>query len=66
MNSKRKIPQVCNPYPLKEGISHGISPSDATVVDQEIARLKAIDDERERVHKKKMKGIDFLSVPERI
>ena len=26
------------------------------MVDQEIARLKAIDDERERVHKKKMKG----------
>jgi len=66
MNSKLKIPQVCNPYPLKEGISHEISPTDATIVDQEIARLKVIDDERERVHKKKMKGTDFLSLPERI
>jgi hypothetical protein len=26
------------------------------LVDQEIARLRAIDDERERAHKKKMKG----------
>jgi len=32
------------------------NPTDATLVDQEIARLRAIDDERERAHKKKMKG----------
>jgi len=39
------------------------NPPDATVVDQEIARLKVIDDERERVHKKKMKG--FLNKAEK-
>jgi len=39
------------------------NPSDATLVDQEIARLRAIDDERERVHKKKMKG--FLNKAEK-
>jgi tetratricopeptide (TPR) repeat protein len=39
------------------------NPPDTTVVDQEIARLKAIDDERERVHKKKMKG--FLNKAEK-
>jgi len=39
------------------------NPSDAALVDQEIARLKAIDDEREKVHKKKMKG--FLNKAEK-
>ncbi|KAF8899930.1 hypothetical protein CPB84DRAFT_1825204 [Gymnopilus junonius] len=39
------------------------NPSDVTLVDQELARLKAIDDERERVHKKKMKG--FLNKAEK-
>jgi hypothetical protein len=31
--------------------------ADATVVDQEIARLRVIDDERERAHRKKLKGM---------
>ncbi|RXW18131.1 hypothetical protein EST38_g7712 [Candolleomyces aberdarensis] len=35
------------------------NPSDATVVDQEVARLRVIDEERERAHRKKLKG--FLS-----
>jgi len=39
------------------------NPSDATLVDQEIARLRAIDDEREKVHKKKLKG--FLNKAEK-
>ncbi|KAF8959506.1 hypothetical protein BDZ97DRAFT_1922854 [Flammula alnicola] len=39
------------------------NPTDATIVAQEIARLRAIDDERERVHKKKMKG--FLNKAEK-
>jgi len=39
------------------------NPSDATLVDQEIARLRAIDDERERTHKKKLKG--FLNKAEK-
>ncbi|KAJ3565052.1 hypothetical protein NP233_g7887 [Leucocoprinus birnbaumii] len=33
------------------------SPSDAAAATTELARLKAIDDERERAHKQKMKGI---------
>ncbi|KAJ2926815.1 hypothetical protein H1R20_g10284, partial [Candolleomyces eurysporus] len=37
------------------------NPSDATVVDQEIARLRVIDEERERAHRKKLKGEGFLS-----
>jgi len=32
------------------------NPTDAAACDQEIARLRAIDDERERKHKKKLKG----------
>ncbi|PPR05792.1 hypothetical protein CVT24_006847 [Panaeolus cyanescens] len=32
------------------------NPSDAALADQEIARLKVIDNARERAHKKKMKG----------
>jgi tetratricopeptide (TPR) repeat protein len=32
------------------------NPSDAAMVDGEIARLRAIDNERERVHKQKLKG----------
>ncbi|KAF9484411.1 TPR-like protein [Pholiota conissans] len=39
------------------------NPTDAALVDQEIARLRAIDDERERIHKKKMKG--FLNKAEK-
>ncbi|KAF8169756.1 hypothetical protein BJ912DRAFT_998801 [Pholiota molesta] len=39
------------------------NPSDVALVDQEIARLRAIDDERERAHKKKMKG--FLNKAEK-
>ncbi|PPQ90804.1 hypothetical protein CVT25_012124 [Psilocybe cyanescens] len=39
------------------------NPTDGPLVDQEIARLRAIDDERERVHKKKMKG--FLNKAEK-
>ncbi|KAF6757184.1 hypothetical protein DFP72DRAFT_891903 [Ephemerocybe angulata] len=35
------------------------SPGEAASVDAELARLKAIDDERERAHRKKLKG--FLS-----
>lgn len=30
---------------------------DTELVDQEIARLRAIDNEREKVHKHKMKGV---------
>ncbi|KAH6913178.1 hypothetical protein BKA70DRAFT_1262108 [Coprinopsis sp. MPI-PUGE-AT-0042] len=32
------------------------SPADAAACDQELARLRAIDDEREKAHKKKLKG----------
>jgi len=32
------------------------NPTDITLVSQEIARLRALDNERERVHKQKMKG----------
>ncbi|KAH9481583.1 Tetratricopeptide repeat protein 9A [Psilocybe cubensis] len=39
------------------------NPTDGPLVDQEIARLRAIDEERERVHKKKMKG--FLNKAEK-
>lgn len=39
------------------------SPADAAAAEQEIARLKVIDDEKERVHKKKMKG--FLNKAEK-
>ncbi|KAF9048424.1 hypothetical protein BJ165DRAFT_1459447 [Panaeolus papilionaceus] len=39
------------------------NPADAALADQEIARLKAIDDEREKAHKKKMKG--FLNKAEK-
>jgi len=39
------------------------NPSDTELVDQEIARLRAIDNERERVHKQKMKG--FLNKAEK-
>ncbi|KAF5327492.1 hypothetical protein D9619_004422 [Psilocybe cf. subviscida] len=39
------------------------SPTDAASADQEIARLTVIDNERERVHKKKMKG--FLNKAEK-
>ena len=34
--------------------------ADAAVVDQEVARLRAIDDERERAHRKKLKGMLHL------
>lgn len=39
------------------------NPSDAAIADQEIARLKAIDDERDRANKKKLKG--FLNKAEK-
>ncbi|KAJ3515488.1 hypothetical protein NLJ89_g1718 [Agrocybe chaxingu] len=39
------------------------NPSDTSLVDTEIARLRAIDNERERVHKQKMKG--FLNKAEK-
>ncbi|KAF9565412.1 TPR-like protein [Agrocybe pediades] len=39
------------------------NPTDAPLVDQEVSRLRAIDNERERQHKKKMKG--FLNKAEK-
>ncbi|KIK10190.1 hypothetical protein K443DRAFT_670815 [Laccaria amethystina LaAM-08-1] len=39
------------------------NPTDAAAVDQEIARLRVIDNEREKVHKQKMKG--FLNKGEK-
>ncbi|KAF8071883.1 hypothetical protein FPV67DRAFT_1447350 [Lyophyllum atratum] len=39
------------------------NPSDAAIVDAELSRLRVIDNERERVHKQKLKG--FLNRPEK-
>ena len=39
---------------------------DAAAVDQEIARLRVIDNEREKVHKQKMKGESTFLEPDRV
>lgn len=53
---KTQNPPGMESAPIKEEILPKDLSTDATIADQEIARLKAIDDEKERVHKKKLKG----------
>ena len=53
---KKKNPAGDYSHMLPPMISSLFSSSDDTLVDQEIARLRVIDNERERAHKQKMKG----------
>lgn len=57
---KTQNPAGMQSTPITEDISPQVFPTDATIAEQEIARLKAIDDEKERVHKKKMKGTRYI------
>jgi hypothetical protein len=57
---KTQNPPGMQSAPIKEETLPKVFPTDATIADQEIARLKAIDDEKERVHKKKLKGTRYI------
>jgi len=54
---KTQNPSGTQPAPIEEKIFPKVFPADAAIADQEIARLKAIDDERDRANKKKLKGM---------
>jgi len=62
---KSKNPTGAHHRRLDYVVSQLLAVIDAAAVDQEIARLRVIDNEREKVHKQKMKGESTFLEPDR-